>query len=296
MEYSRKTIHSVKLKEIAAEIEPAIEAHLKRVKNGTSLVMIPQWPNFSNMIRGANGGRIIVIAAKTKMGKTTLGLNLAISASHEIRTLFFNMEMTSEDIMGKIIMSGAKISSSDWDKGNFDPSSVAPLLSQQIASEGVIFSDGRSHSVEEICSAIIQENLKRKLGLVIIDYDQKIRTPKKDQQWQELHSAIESLEAVAKSCEVAILIFAQANDKGEVKASGRIAQSASAVLHFYKTEEFGNTNYFLELMLGRFSQESRKLKVLFKPELSICQEGEFHEPSQASGEARPLRRFSETNR
>jgi hypothetical protein len=47
---------------------------------------------------------------------------------------------------------------------------------------------------------------------VVIDYDQKIKTPNANEQWKELHQAIEQIEETAKMCEIPILLLAQGDD------------------------------------------------------------------------------------
>ena len=114
--------------------------------------------------------------------------------------------------------------------------------------------------------------------IVIIDYDQKIRSINNGEEWQVLQRAVEDLEEVAKLCKCPIVILAQGREAasksgiaGDPKASARTKQSASAVIRLHKE----NDAYFIELMKNRFGPREGKLDINFNSSTMKMTEGDW---------------------
>lgn len=281
-EWKKTKSTSVELLDFHKNLEKTVLNNEERIKQGKTVIQIPSWEKLSDMIGGFNPGRLIVITAKTGVGKTNLALNLGIKAAQKFPVLYFNMEMMPEDIFSRMIKSIGKISSVEWNNGSYVESGkineVAKVYSGEM-SNSFLISSGKAQSIEEITSTIVQKNDELNLGLIIVDYDQKIRTEEsfKGEQWQQLQRAGEELEEIAKYCEVPIILLAQANDDGNIRASQRIQQSAATHLNFY-FDEFGEKpGYFLEAKKNRFGKMGEKLEVIYKPEMSFCTEGNYYE-------------------
>jgi len=276
----RRNSSAVKLTDLTRSIEEVYRKHEDELKNGTFEILLNEWEKLSKMIGGFNPGRLILITAKTGFGKTNLALSIATSAMAKTNVLYFNMEMLVEDVVKRIIMAKGEFSRKDFASGDYinNTKTFSTWYSSAIKNEFKLFiSDGRSLSVDEISSTISQENIKTKLGLVIIDYDQKIRTPNERDQWKELHMAVEQLEEIAKMCELPIIILAQEDDDEKIRSSKRITQSATAQLSFKDVDYFGTKKYILEAKKNRHGIANAKLEVNYIHSMSSCKEGDYYE-------------------
>lgn len=288
---------SVELIDFHKSIESTIKSNEEKLKLGKTIIKIPEWSLVSEMIGGFNPGRLIVLSARTGIGKTNLALNLGIKAAKEFPVLFFNMEMITEDIFSRMIKSIARISSNEWNNGTYIETKKIERIAQIYSGEmnnKFLVSNGKAQSINEITSTIVKQNDEHNLGLVIIDYDQKIKTDEKysGEQWQQLQKAAEELEEVAKYCNLPVLLLAQANEEGNIKASQRIEQSAATHLNFYYDES--EASYVLEAKKNRFGKPNAKVKVIYHPEMSYCEERSFDnvlpKPNEENGKRRKLQK------
>lgn len=282
-ELLKRNSKSVKLTKLTHEVENVFKNHEASLKNGTFEILINEWEKLSKMIGGFNPGRLIVITGQTGLGKTNIALNIAVSAMKKTNVLYFNMEMLVDDVIKRIIMSKGEFSRNDFSSGNYinNTEKFMKWYSSILSNENnLLISDGRSLSVDAICSTISQENIKNKLGLVIIDYDQKIRTPDDKEQWKELHKAVEELEEIAKICEIPIILLAQEDEDERIRSSKRISQSASAQLSFKEIDDFGKKKYILEAKKNRHGINKAKLEIIYNKSMSLCVEGDYCEFSE----------------
>lgn len=278
-EFLKAKSESVNLYDLKSQIEPVVNEIEASIKTGTLEKIIPYWENLSKTVGGFNPGCVFIVTAKTGVGKTALALNIATSALHEMNVIYFNMEMLVSDIVKRIFMANGNLTRRDLADGKlYTSQGFHQWHSKTVGNDkSLLISDGRALSIDEITSTISKENEKNKLGLVIIDYDQKIRTPNAADQWRELHQAIEQLEETAKMCELPILLLAQGDDDGAIKASKRMTQSATAQFDFYYDELA--KSHLLEAKKNRHGVFGRKIKVNYVPERSLCTEGDYYEPT-----------------
>jgi replicative DNA helicase len=257
-------------------VDKEIEKHNANIKSGKNEIKITHWEKLSEMIGGFNPGRIFVITAVSGLGKTNIATNIALSALNNFPVFYFNMEMITSDLMHRILMSRAELSRNQWNSDNF-ATGLEKLGKWYSAAlnkgNDLLLTNGKSLTIQNIISEIIVQKEKNNLGLFVIDYDQKILTEGKFDQWKELHQAVEEIEEIAKLCEVPIILIAQADDDGKIKASKRIVQSATAHLDFRKE----NDKYILQAKKNRFGKHNAAIVINYFPDKSLCTEGEFYD-------------------
>ncbi len=259
--FQKRPIQGVLTFDLKEHLEARILNHLQDAKDKKEMaVEIPDWPTLSRLIGGFNPGRVILLVAGTGVGKTTFAINLALSSIKKFPVLFFNMEMIQQDIIDRIVMSGAGISSYRWNSPTENESqALGSFVSDVYKNHSLIISDGRALSLDQIESEIYRQHSKEKPTLIIVDYDQKIRTRFQGDEWQTVLKAVERLEEIAKSTNTCIMILAQGNDNNDPKASRRSMQPASSVLSFHKDPDFG---YVIEAKKNRFGPRNAKVKVI----------------------------------
>lgn len=246
----KENINFINLKD---NILPVIQNHMNKIKEGRSFVGLPDFPILSKSISGFGDSRLTLISAKSGMGKTKLAVNLALSAAKVMPVFYFNMEMSKDDMVSMFIHNKLGIKNSEWADGSF----LNPYSQDRILNSEQLFSDldinltcGESLNLIDIASSI---SLKAKNAFIIVDYDQKIITNGRKEEWKEILEAAHKLENLAKETKSHIILLAQANEEGDIKASSRSKQPASAVLNLYKDETLNR--YLLRSIKNRWGAD-----------------------------------------
>lgn len=256
--FKNRNLSGVTTRRYKEEIVQHIEKMIRADRASDKINRIKGWPLLSSGIGGFNPGRVILIVAGTGVGKTTLSINLMLSALDDYSALFINMEMSYEDIWDRFTMSGAGISSYQAKNPNkILEDKLGEHASRALSQKDLFVSDGRALTIEQICTEIYRKKDDENIGLVFVDYDQKIRTKYAGEEWQTVQRAIEELEEVAKATETCIIVLAQGDDNNLPKASKRSMQSAATVLSFYQDGD----SYLIEAKKNRFGPRGLKIEL-----------------------------------
>ena len=141
--------------------------------------------------------------------------------------------------------------------------------------KGLLVTNGKSLTLDNIKGLARVEHGKSPLGLIIIDYDQKIElsTTRDIQEWKALQIAVASLEELAKELGIYILLFAQeSSEEGRISGSFRSTFSAATVMRFFRHKD-GN-DYILADLKNRFGPIGEGVRVKYSPDTSLVKEVE----------------------
>ena len=205
----------------------------KEIQAGTALVTVPGFQMLSEMIGGFNRGRLIMVTGDTGFGKTNWAINLCLRASEKMFTAYANMEMSYKDISKRFMVIGTRTSYTDVFAGRLALDSLKSFMSRLIGR--MVVTDGRTLSLPQIEAWIrIIKAKQPDLGLVVIDYDQKIDLPssREEQEWKSVQRAIIKLEDLAKELNFCCIVMAQLNREGDISSSHRATFTAHTVLNF----------------------------------------------------------------
>lgn len=255
---SASNVQTISLQET---IESEVVNHLTLLQNKTEFVkVINKFPILSKSIGGFNPARVSIVAAGSGVGKTTLALNLAIAAIETMPVLFVNMEMSPKDFVARIIQLGGSITSKEWlyDFNESASQRAADFVSKVYQNKNFFYTDGRAITKDQLCNLIFEFKEKHHTEFIIVDYDQKIRTQSRLDEWMTILMTIEELEQVAIKTETYILVLAQGDENNNPKASKRSIQPCSSVLAFYHDKELDR--FFIESKKNRF-EKNFKLEV-----------------------------------
>ena len=246
-------ITSVKTaKEILAEID-LIEVAPWRVSTGIK--------KLDRALRGGyEPGRLNVVAARPKVGKTTFILNVALNAAidQEFVTMFVSLEMNKSEIMAKMIASLSFIEHSKvlkiLTKDGLSLKDLAPdqreafKEAREDISESdlhMAFSDDISDGVNDVVNMMM--TLRAKYGedipiVVFIDYLQLLIKDKNNPR-QEMDHITRVLKTTAMDLQISIIAPSQINRSGaeggmpspsQMKESGGIEQDADTVVILHR--------------------------------------------------------------
>lgn len=252
----KSSTSNVKTISLQESIELEVVNHLTNLQNKTEFVKkIKKYPILSKAVGGFNPARVSIVAAGSGVGKTTLALNLAIAAIETMPVLFVNMEMSPKDFVSRIIQLGGGITSKEWlyDFNENTSKRAADFVSKVYQSKNFFYTDGRAITKDQLCNLIFEFKEKHGVEFIVVDYDQKIRTQSRHDEWMSILMTIEDLEQAAIKTETYIMILAQGDENNNPKASKRSIQPCSSVLAFYHDETLNK--YFIEAKKNRFDKK-----------------------------------------
>lgn len=208
-----------------------------------------------------NAGWLVTIAARPKMGKSTMALQIALeTAKNAKKVALLSLEMNSEEIMNKSIAYLAGISPTvvaNWG-GDSEASQRSQKAYADQFSKGLeefskldflLFSE--SCTIFDIPVMIRNENMKGKLDLIVIDQLSFIQTDgqfSKSNKVQEYDFIVRKLKMLAKELQIPIILLAQLNrdlekrgdDRpklSDLKDSGGIEETSDMIILLHKVEE-----------------------------------------------------------
>lgn len=202
---------------------------------------------------GLNKSDMIIVGARPGMGKTSFALNIARNvAVQQNRTVaFFNLEMSREQMVNRLLSSEARVSSKKLRVGNLTPDewSRIAFASSVLCKAPIYLDDTASITVPEMKARL--RRLKD-VGFVVIDYLQLMKSPRRiDNRVQEVTEITRGLKVMAKELNIPIMVCAQlarttekqANHRpalADLRESGSIEQDADQVLFLYRDEYYKN--------------------------------------------------------
>ena len=201
---------------------------------------------------GFQPGNLIILAARPAMGKTSMALTMAVAAAKEEKkpVAVFSLEMTSDEIVERLICSEARLDSSkirrgavernEWEKMSHAMSTLNDLK--------ILLDDQGGVSVTEVRSRLRRVHAAEGLGIAFIDYLQLLDPGDggaKDTRNEQLSKICRMLKLTAKDLKIPIVALAQLNRGVEsrpnkrpmlsdLRDSGSIEQEADMVAFLYR--------------------------------------------------------------
>ncbi|MFP3713536.1 replicative DNA helicase [Isoptericola variabilis] len=240
------------LSEIIGGTMDEIEAAGNR---GEGMTGVPT--GFSDLDRLTNGlhpGQMIVIAARPAIGKSTLAIDMARSASikHGMTSVVFSLEMSRNEITMRLLSAEARVHLQKLRNGNMgedDWQKLAKVMGK--VSEAPLFvDDSPNMSLTEIRAKARRLKQRHDLKLVVIDYLQLMSSGKRvESRQQEVSEFSRALKLLAKELEVPVIALSQLNrgpeqrgDKkpqmSDLRESGSIEQDADMVILLHREDAY----------------------------------------------------------
>lgn len=200
---------------------------------------------------------LIILAARPAMGKTAFCLSVLRNAAvdHQMPVAIFSLEMSSLQLMNRLIAAEAKLDSEKLKTGNFTADDW-DLLTQKttlLSNAAIFVDDTPALSVLELRAKCRRLKAQNDIQLIVIDYLQLMsgNTGKGGNREQEIASISRALKQIAKELDVPVIALSQLSravetrggDKrpqlSDLRESGSIEQDADMVLFLYRPEYYG---------------------------------------------------------
>ena len=200
---------------------------------------------------------MVVIAARPGMGKTAFVLSLARNSAVDYKKgiAIFSLEMSSLQLVNRLIASETQISAEKLKKGTLEPYEWEQLNSRigKLNNAPIYINDTPGLSVFELRAQCRRLKAEKDIQMVIIDYLQLMSGSANSggNREQEISTISRAIKGIAKELNVPILALSQLSravetrggDKrpqlSDLRESGAIEQDADMVMFIYRPEYYG---------------------------------------------------------
>ncbi|MGH7728822.1 MAG: replicative DNA helicase, partial [Vulcanimicrobiaceae bacterium] len=177
---------------------------------------------------GFQPGNFVILAARPAMGKTSLALTMAAAAAKEESKpiALFSLEMTSEELVTRLLCAEARIDAQHLRRGNVKDSEWDKISSgmSALAQLPIYIDDSGTLTVSEIRSRARRLKSGEGLSAIFIDYLQLVRptqSTRTQNRNDELSEICRILKATAKDLAIPIVALAQLNRGVEARNDKR---------------------------------------------------------------------------
>ncbi len=283
----------VPIKQILSEYYDRIE-YLTRHRG--ELIGIPTgFTDIDKLLGGLQRSDLIILAARPSVGKSGLALSIAHNAAKRFkqRVAVFSLEMSSEQVVQRLISSETRIDSQRLRRGEIAEDEWGRFMKAtgDLAETLFFIDDTPGISALELRTKARRLHAEFGLDLVVVDYLQLMRgDTRTENRVQEISSISRALKALARELNVPVLALSQLSrgvesrtDKrpilSDLRESGALEQDADVVVVFYPDELYNqNTerkNIADVLVAKHRNGPTGTVSLFFQKELAHFREAEL---------------------
>ena len=221
------------------------------------------------VLAGMGKSDLVLIGARPGMGKTSFALNIAANVAKQTKkkVCFFSLEMSAEQVVGRMISSEALVNSYSLRTGKLTPEDWEHLAvaAADLSGCDILVDDTSGMTVTAMKAKLRRE---KNLGLVVIDYLGLMQGDgRTENRVQEVSAISRSLKIMAKELEVPVICCAQLSrgpesrtdnrpQLSDLRDSGAIEQDADTVIFlyrsgYYKKDEDPNEMAIAEVIVAK---------------------------------------------
>lgn len=246
---------TVKINVLINEAINQIEEASKREDN---LSGIPSgFTKIDRITSGWQKSDLVIIAARPSMGKTAFILSMTrnIAVEHKRAVAVFSLEMSSIQLVNRLIVSETKLPSNRIRNGKLHDYEWEQLeiKIKNFVDAPIFIDDTPAISIYELRAKCRRLKRQHNIELIIIDYLQLMTgtSDTRGSREQEVSTISRSLKAISKELEVPVIALSQLNravetrggtkrpQLSDLRESGAIEQDADMVLFIHRPEYYG---------------------------------------------------------
>ena len=215
---------------------------------------------FTNLDRVTSGWQqsdLVICAARPGMGKTAFALTMArnIAVEHNTPIGFFSLEMSSEQLVNRLIASEAELGASKLRKGDLADHEMVQLHEKikHLTEAPIFIDDTPALTIFELRAKARRLVKNHGVKIIMIDYLQLMQAGgNSGNREQEISTISRSLKGIAKELKIPVIALSQVNRGVEsrtgvgskrpmlsdLRESGAIEQDADIVTFIYRPEYY----------------------------------------------------------
>lgn len=233
-------------------IGDVLEAVLEQAENGMAAAAPTPWPELDEKITGLRPGAVYTIGARTGLGKSVIGINMAWHMALSGKdAAIFSLEMSKEDVTRRILSAAARVDYGRLLRGNLHDVEWQRVSRAQatLLNAPLHIDDRSSITVADLRSKVRDLARRGDLGLIVVDYLQLMSTGRRSEnRQQEVSELSRSLKVLAGDLKVPVVMLSQLSRKVEerhdkhpmlsdLRESGSLEQDSDVVLLLYRDDE-----------------------------------------------------------
>lgn len=198
-------------------------------------------------------GELIVLAARTGMGKTALALNIAanVARRNEGAVLIVSLEMGEYELTDRMLASESRVPLSRITAGEISADNRRDIVNAcaEIQQWPLMLDDAPTRSASDVASIARRIKKRDRLALVVVDYIQLVQPDNaRDVRQEQVAKISRRLKGVARELDVPVLVLAQLNRQADaadampklshLRESGAIEQDADIVLFIHRQDYY----------------------------------------------------------
>ena len=247
-----------KSSETAQSLVIQAKKKIEAISNKDGLSGIPSgFDKIDKLTSGWQESDLIIIAARPGMGKTALTLSMArnIAVNQNIPVGFFSLEMSSVQLITRLISSETGLSSEKLRTGRLEKHEWEQLnvKVKSLEKAPLFIDDSPSLSVFDLRAKARRLSSQHGIKLLIVDYLQLMTiggNNKSGNREQEISTISRNLKALAKELSIPVIALSQLSRAVETRGgskrpilsdlreSGAIVQDADIVSFIYRPEYY----------------------------------------------------------
>ena len=191
---------------------------------------------------------LVIVAARTGIGKTTFLLNVARNAArnNEVPVGIFTLELSAEQLVQRLVSLEARIDSRklrDADLEDTDFQRIGRAIGE-LSESPIYIDDSPMLSIMQLRGKARRMQAEHNIGMIVLDYLQLMQGSRTENRVQEISEITRSLKGLARELNVPIVAGAQLSRAVEqrpesrprlsdLRESGSIEQDADLVIFLY---------------------------------------------------------------
>jgi replicative DNA helicase len=206
------------------------------------------------LTNGLHAGQMVILAARPAVGKSTLGLDVARSASirHGLTSVIFSLEMSRTEITMRLLSAEARIPLNHMRNGKMSDDDWNKLVRKmgEVSEAPLFIDDSPNLTMMEIRAKARRLKQRHDLRLVVVDYLQLMTSGKKVESRQvEVSEFSRQIKLLAKELDIPVVAIAQLNRGSEqrtskrpllsdLRESGSLEQDADVVILLHREDMY----------------------------------------------------------
>ena len=245
--------------ETSQELVRQAKKKIEEISNKEGISGVPSgFDKLDKLTSGWQESDLIIIAARPGMGKTALALSMArnIAVTQNIPVAFFSLEMSSIQLITRLISSETGLSSQKLRTGRLEKHEWEQLNVKVKALEKapLFIDDTPSLSIFDLRAKSRRLSSQHGIKLIVVDYLQLMTTgggmKGSGNREQEISTISRNLKALAKELSIPVIALSQLSRAVETRGgskrpllsdlreSGAIEQDADIVAFIYRPEYY----------------------------------------------------------
>lgn len=237
-------------KPVSEFLKPALSLIEEKFKNGGISGVRTGYKDLDDLLGGFQPSDLIIIGARTSVGKTAFALNVAENmAKKNIPVGVISLEMSGKQITERLMCGAAQIElwkiNAGLYRGDFDRLFVA---AEEIDAYPLYIYDQPNSTLFDIKLKARRMRRKHNIQCLFVDYISLIHIAEQKPHWEKMMDITRELKSLARELQIPVVALSQVTRDAEGKApsladlryGGSVEQDADVVLMLHRDREKAN--------------------------------------------------------